>query len=56
MEELIQKIKELIKLLAQIEKLLIQLISVVGWLLILIELISKYGDTLTGQGLRPLVL
>ena len=39
MEELIQKIKELIKLLAQIEMLLIQLISVIGWLLILIKLV-----------------
>lgn len=41
MEELIQKIKELIKLLTQIEKLLIKLVSAVGWLLILIELIAK---------------
>lgn len=41
MEELIQKIKELIKLMDQIEKLLIKLVSVVGWLLILIELIAK---------------
>ena len=32
------KIKELLKLLEQIEKLLIKLISVVGWLLILIKL------------------
>ena len=39
MEELIQKKKELIKLLAQIEKLHVQLISVIGWLLILIKLV-----------------
>lgn len=35
-----QKIKELNDLLAQVEKLLIRLISVVGWLLILIKLVS----------------
>lgn len=40
MEEVEQKIKELIKLLEQFEKLLIKLISVVGWLLILIKLLS----------------
>lgn len=33
------KIKELIKLAEQLEKLLIRIISVVGWLLILINLI-----------------
>lgn len=38
MKGLGDKIKELIKLLEQFEKLLIQLISVVGWLLILIKL------------------
>ncbi len=35
------KIKELIKLIKQLEKLLIKLISLVGWLLILIEIIKK---------------
>lgn len=40
MEELSERIKELIKLLEQLEKLLIRLISVVGWLLILIKLLS----------------
>lgn len=34
-----EKIKELNKLLAQLEKLLIRLISVVGWLIILIKLV-----------------
>ena len=34
-----EKIKELNKLLEQLEKLLIKLISVVGWLLILIKLV-----------------
>ena len=37
-KELENKIEELIELLKQLEKLLIQLISVVGWLLILIKL------------------
>ena len=35
------KIKELIKLIGQLEKLLIKLISLVGWILILIEIIKK---------------
>ena len=34
-----EKIKELNKLLEQLEKLLIRLISVVGWLIILIKLV-----------------
>lgn len=38
MKDLEQKIKELIKLLEQLEKLLIQIISFVGWILILIKL------------------
>lgn len=38
MKELENKIEELIELLKQLEKLLIQLISVVGWILILIKM------------------
>lgn len=38
MKDLIQKVKEFNKLLAQIEKLLIRVISIVGWLFILIQL------------------
>lgn len=34
------KIKELIKLVAQLEKLMIRIISLVGWILILIKLTS----------------
>lgn len=34
------KIKELIKLIEQLEKLLIRIISLVGWILILIKLIT----------------
>ncbi len=34
------KIKELIKLTEQLEKLLIRIISLVGWILILIKLIT----------------
>lgn len=34
------KIKELIKLVEQLEKLLIRIISLLGWILILIELIK----------------
>lgn len=34
------KIKELIKLSEQLEKLLIRIISLVGWILILMKLIS----------------
>ena len=40
MKELEEKIKELTKLLEQLEKLLIRLISVVGWVLILIKLLG----------------
>lgn len=36
----VEKIKELNKLVAQLEKLLIKIISFVGWILILIELIK----------------
>ena len=36
----VEKIKELNKLVAQLEKLLIKIISLVGWILILIELIK----------------
>jgi hypothetical protein len=39
-KELGNKIEELIELLKQLEKLLIQLISVIGWLLILIKLFN----------------
>ncbi len=34
------KIKELIKLVEQLEKLMIRIISLVGWVLILIKLIT----------------
>ncbi len=34
------KIKELIKLTEQLEKLLIRIISLVGWILILIKLVT----------------
>ena len=34
------KIKELIKLTEQLEKLLIRIISLVGWILILIKLVN----------------
>nr|DAU25766.1 MAG TPA: hypothetical protein [Caudoviricetes sp.] len=34
------KIKELIKLIEQLEKLMIRIISLVGWILILIELLK----------------
>ena len=34
------KIKELIKLVEQLEKLMIRIISLVGWILILIKLIT----------------
>lgn len=34
------KIKELIKLVEQLEKLLIRIISLVGWILILIKLVT----------------
>lgn len=40
MKDLTQKAKELLKLLEQLEKLLIKIISIVGWLLILIKLIT----------------
>lgn len=40
MKELEEMMKELTKLLGQFEKLLIRLISVVGWLLILIKLLD----------------
>lgn len=40
MKDKIQMIKELNKLLEQVEKLLIRIISIVGWILILIKLIS----------------
>lgn len=40
MKDMIQKIKELNKLLEQIEKLLIRIISIVGWILILTKLLS----------------
>lgn len=40
MKELEEMMKELTKLLEQFEKLLIRLISVVGWLLILIKLLD----------------
>lgn len=40
MKDLIHKTKELHKLLEQIEKLLIKIISIVGWILILIKLLS----------------
>lgn len=40
MKDLIQKTKELNKLLEQLEKLLIRIISLVGWILILIKLLS----------------
>lgn len=36
--KLIEKIKELIKLVSQIEKLFIKVISLAGWILILIEM------------------
>lgn len=36
----VDKIKELSKLLEQVEKLLIRIISIVGWIIILIKLIS----------------
>lgn len=36
----VEKIKELNKLVAQLEKLLIKIISLVGWIIILIELIK----------------
>lgn len=36
----VEKIKELNKLVAQLEKLLVKIISLVGWILILIELIK----------------
>ena len=39
MKDAAEKIKELNELLVQVEKLLIRLISVVGWLLILIKLV-----------------
>lgn len=35
-----EKIKELIKLVAQLEKLTIKIISLVGWILILIKIVS----------------
>lgn len=35
-----RKIKELIKLVQQLNKLMIEIISFVGWLLILIELLT----------------
>lgn len=37
---LIQMIKELNKLVTQLEKLLIKIISIVGWLLILLDLLD----------------
>ena len=40
MEKLEDKIKELIKLVEQLEKLLIRIISLIGWILILIEMIK----------------
>lgn len=40
MKELEEMMKELTKLLGQFEKLLIRLISVVGWMLILIKLLD----------------
>lgn len=40
MKDLIQKVKELNKLLEQFEKLLIRIISITGWILILIKLFS----------------
>lgn len=39
MKDLVHKVKELNKLLEQIEKLLIRIISIVGWILILIKLL-----------------
>lgn len=36
----VEKIKELNKLVAQLEKLFIRIISLVGWIIILIELIK----------------
>ena len=40
MNEFEQKIKELIKLAQQLNKLAIELISLVGWLLILVKLLE----------------
>lgn len=34
------KIKELIKLIGQLEKLMIRIISLIGWILILIEMLK----------------
>ncbi|MFW5677368.1 MAG: hypothetical protein ACOCNL_14080 [Acetivibrio ethanolgignens] len=40
MKGAIQTIKELIKLLEQLEKLLIRIISLVGWVIILLHLLE----------------
>lgn len=40
MQKALQKIKELNKLLTQLEKLMIRIISLVGWILILIKLLT----------------
>lgn len=40
LQRLVKKVKELNDLMPQIEKLLINLISVIGWIIILIKLLS----------------
>lgn len=40
MQKTLEKIKELNKLLEQLEKLMIRIISLVGWILILIKLLT----------------
>ena len=41
MSNQLEKIKELIKLVQQLNKLAIEIISLVGWILILIKIIGK---------------
>jgi uncharacterized membrane protein len=41
MQKVTKKIKELAKLVAQLNKLLIKVISLVGWVLILIHLVNN---------------
>jgi hypothetical protein len=38
--ELTEKVKELIKLVAQLNKLLIEVVSTIGWILIIISLLK----------------
>ncbi len=40
MRELTEKVKELIKLVQQLNKLMVEIISFVGWILILIKLFT----------------